>query len=118
MKLVVTHVLSEAGSEFYEQKLYHVPSETARQIASDFEAFGEGRLDGDAQEAPTTKTYDYPLDVSTSMEDAEEQDTSAVPSAESREARGPEEEPEAQPRGILSIDFRTVAAIQAYDRLS
>ncbi|WP_103028702.1 hypothetical protein [Salinibacter altiplanensis] len=135
MTLVITHVLPETGSEFHEQKLYHVPRETARQITSDFEELKEKRSDKEKRSgkeerrdknarAPATNTYDYPLGIPDPTEapepaeNDEAEDTSPLASAEGDEPQDLKEGRGEQPRGILSIDFRTVTAIQAYDRLS
>jgi len=115
MKLSITHACTDTGSDFHKQTLYHVPSETARQIASDFEAFRTG-----APDASTCKTYEYALDPPPSEEtgptDPDEGERSG--DADGPVVRTEDRTSETVPQGLLSIDFRTVVAVQGYDPLS
>jgi hypothetical protein len=118
VKLIITHALLEAGSNFHKQKLYHVPRETAQQIAGDFEAYEKETYEkkespeNNASEPPACKTYKYALDV------PRDDDTARPDEIDDTTADNEKSDSVAEPQGFLSVDFRTVVAVQGYDRLS
>ena len=114
MKLIITHALTETGSEFHKQKLYHVPEETVRQIASDFESFSNAspRSETHGEISPCT-TYEYDLEAPQS-----EDNDQADGSARTERARAAADDIASQQKGVLTVDFRSVVAVQGYHHLS
>ena len=113
MTLIITHALPETGSEFHKQTLYHVPEDTARQIANDFESFANASTPEAAEEAVPCTTYEYALSDSSS-ETADRTDGDA----QDQQARGEANDAPPQPEGFVTVDFRSVVAVQGYDDLS
>ncbi len=112
MKLIITHALPETGSGFHKQTLYHVPEETARQIANDFESFAKASNPEAAEEVVPCTTYEYALSDPPS-EGADRADDNA----QDEQARGEANDTSPQPEGFVTVDFRSVVAVQGYDHL-
>lgn len=113
MTLIITHALPESGSGFHKQTLHHVPEKTARQIANDFESFAKASHPEAAEEAVPCTTYEYALSNSPS-ETADGTDGNA----QDEQAGGEANDMPPQPEGFVAVDFRSVVAVQGYDRLS
>lgn len=141
MKIVITHAPPDGGGEYHKQKLYHVPRETAQQMASDFQAFqqGSGRVceiydyaltytDSHSEsevEAEDSEPVDMPDGGEPDGEESDDEESDDVLSGDSEEDDSEDDTSEdgdsedssveASERGFVVIDFRTVAAIQGYD---
>lgn len=92
MRVKIIYAPPQGGDSFYEQSLYHVPTETVREIVSDFEASQKS----DTQ-ALACKTYEYAL---TQEENGDTEESSAAETA---------------PQGIVALDFREIVSIEAFD---
>ena len=113
MTLIITHALPETGSGFHKQTLYHVPEDTAHQIANDFESFANASTPEATEEDVPCTTYEYALSDSSS-ETADRTDGGA----QDQQARGEADDAPPQPEGFVTVDFRSVVAVQGYDDLS